>query len=98
NIRTKEDLAEKITRELEISQEEFYDLLTDSIQVAKFGFEPESIVGMFIPNTYEVYWNTSAAALFDRMYKEYQRFWNEGRKAKAAALGLDPKEVSVLAS
>lgn len=98
NVRTKEDLAEKITKDLEISQEEFLGLLTDSTNVAKFGFEEESIMGMFIPNTYEVYWNTSAVALFDRMHKEYQRFWNEGRKAKAAALGLEPKEVSVLAS
>src|SRR5690606_5287842 len=57
NIRTKEDLAEKITKDLEISEDEFYRLLTDSTNVAKFGFDSESIIGMFIPNTYEVYWN-----------------------------------------
>lgn len=98
NIRTKEDLAEKITRNLEISQETFYSLLTDSTNIGKFGFEEENIMSMFIPNTYEVYWNTSAVELFDRMHKEYQRFWNESRKAKATELGMEPKEVSVLAS
>lgn len=98
NIRTKTDLAEKITRNLEINTESFYSLLSDSTYIRKFGFNEETIVGMFIPNTYEVYWNTSAVDLFDRMYQEYQRFWNEERKAKAQALGFDPKEVSVLAS
>lgn len=98
NIRTKEDLAERITRNLEIDASAFYSLLTDSVHIEKFGFEAHNIMGMFIPNTYEVYWNTSAAELFDRMHKEYQRFWNDNRKAKAAALGMDPQEVSVLAS
>lgn len=98
NIRTKEDLAERITRNLEISPESFYELLADSAYIEKFGFNGETIMGMFVPNTYEVYWNTSAAELFDRMNKEYQRFWNENRRAKAAALGMDPQQVSVLAS
>ena len=98
NIRTKEDLAGRITRNLEIDSASFYNLLTDTAYVEKFGFNAETIMGMFIPNTYEVYWNTSAAELFDRMHKEYQRFWNDNRKAKAAALGMDPQQVSVLAS
>ena len=98
NIRTKEDLAGRITRNLEIDSASFYRLLTDSSYIEKFGFSDETIMGMFIPNTYEVYWNTTAPELFDRMHKEYKRFWNEDRKAKAAALGMDPQEVSVLAS
>src|SRR5690554_323568 len=98
NVRTKEDLAQKITRNLEMNEQDFYAILTDSVYIKKFGFNNQTIMGMFIPNTYEVYWNTSASELFDRMYKEYQRFWNEERKSKAEALGLEPKEVSVLAS
>jgi UPF0755 protein len=98
NIRTKEDLAEKITANLEIQQEAFYSLLTDSTFISKFGFGSETILSMFIPNTYQVFWNTSAVELFDRMHQEYERFWNEDRKARAAALELDPKEVSTLAS
>lgn len=98
NIRTKEELAEKISKSLALSSESFYALLTDSSNIRKFGFEEETIMSMFIPNTYEVYWDTSPEALFDRMYKEYERFWDGKRTEKAAALGLTPKEVSVLAS
>ena len=53
---------------------------------------------MFIPNTYEMYWNTSASEFFDRMHTEYEKFWNADRKAKAVALNLTPIEVSILAS
>ncbi|MBN3584223.1 endolytic transglycosylase MltG [Algoriphagus aestuarii] len=98
NIRTKEDLAEKITSNLEISEQQFLDLIQDSVYIRKFEFEEETIMSMFIPNTYEVWWNTSAEALFDRMYKEYQTFWTPERKEKATALGMTPKEVSTLAS
>lgn len=98
NVRTKEDLAEKITRNLEISPALFLDLLTDSVNIRKFGFEEETIMAMFIPNTYEVWWNISPENLFDRMYKEYGNFWTEARKEKARLIGLSPHEVSTLAS
>lgn len=98
NIRTKEDLAERITKNLEINESQFLDLINDSVYIRKFDFDEETIMSMFIPNTYEVWWNTSPEALFDRMYKEYQSFWTAERKAKAEALGLNPKEVSTLAS
>ncbi|PRY85525.1 endolytic transglycosylase MltG [Mongoliibacter ruber] len=98
NVRLKEDLAEKITRNLEISEQQFLDLLTDSVNIRKFGFEEETIMSMFIPNSYEVWWNTSAEKLFDRMFNEYNSFWTEERKNKASQLGLSPNEVSTLAS
>lgn len=98
NVRTKEDLAEKITLNLEISEAQFLALIQDSVNIRKFGFEEETIMSMFIPNTYEVWWNTSPEALFDRMYREYQDFWTENRKAQAQAMGLSPTEVSTLAS
>jgi UPF0755 protein len=53
---------------------------------------------MFIPNTYEVYFNISADDLVERMNKEYKRFWNDNRIKKADSLGLSPIEVSILAS
>lgn len=98
NVRTKEDLAEKITANLEVTQEQFLTLIQDSVYIRKFDFEEETIMSMFIPNTYEFWWNTSPEALFDRMYKEYQTFWTEEQKQKAQALGLSQKEVSTLAS
>ena len=53
---------------------------------------------MFIPNTYEVYWDTNIDSFLKRMQKEYKAFWNEDRKAKAQKIGLSPTEVSTLAS
>ena len=97
-IRTKAELAEKITANLEVSQEQFLALLQDSVYIRSFGFEEETILSLFIPNTYEFWWNTSATGLFDRMHQEYQKFWTEERKQKAAALGLSQQEVSTLAS
>ena len=98
NIRTKEELAKKITANLEVSEEQFLALLQDSVYIRSFEFEEETILSLFIPNTYEFWWNTSATGLFDRMHEEYQKFWTEERKLKAAALGLSQKEVSTLAS
>lgn len=98
NVRTKKDLAEKITANLEVSEEQFLNLIQDSVYIRKFDFEEETVMSMFIPNTYELWWNTSAESLFDRMYKEYQNFWTEERKQKAQDLGLSLKEVSTLAS
>jgi len=98
NVRTKEDLAEKITANLEVTQEQFLEMIQDSVYIRKFDFEEETVMSMFIPNTYEFWWNTSPEALFDRMYKEYEAFWTEERKQKAQALGLTQKEVSTLAS
>jgi UPF0755 protein len=98
NVRTKEELAEKITANLEVTKEQFLNLMQDSVYIRKFDFEEETVMSMFIPNTYEFWWNTGPEALFDRMYKEYEIFWNEERKQKAQALGLTRKEVSTLAS
>jgi UPF0755 protein len=97
-IRTKEDLAEKISANLEVSKEQFLELLKDSVYIRKFGFEEETIMSLFIPNTYEFWWDTSAEELFERMHKEYQSFWTEARSQKAQDLGLSKEEVSTLAS
>jgi UPF0755 protein len=53
---------------------------------------------MFIPNTYEVYWDITSTQLMERMHQEYLKFWDDQKKEKAKVLGLSPKEVSVLAS
>ncbi|MDR7131682.1 UPF0755 protein [Algoriphagus sp. 4150] len=98
NVRTKKDLAEKITANMEISEDQFLALVQDSVYIRKFDFDEETIMSMFVPNTYELWWNTSAEALFDRMYREYNSFWTDTRKEKASLLGLSPKEVSTLAS
>lgn len=98
NIRLKKDLAEKLDTYIESGDEELKTLLSDPEYVATLGFDTATVVSMFIPNTYEVYWNTRPKELLERMNKEYKKFWTDERQAKAKALGLTPQQVSVLAS
>ncbi|CAN5496577.1 endolytic transglycosylase MltG [soil metagenome] len=98
NVRLKEELAEKLTRNLELTKKEFEEHLKDPETAKKYGFNEYNFLAMFIPNTYEVYWNISAEQLTDRMHAEYKRFWNEERIQKAKNLYLTPEEVTTLAS
>ncbi|MCD4737250.1 MAG: endolytic transglycosylase MltG [Bacteroidales bacterium] len=98
NIRTKEQLAKQISTQIEADSLSIIKLITDSGFVAQFGFDPSTVKSMFIPNTYELYWNTSAESLIDRMHDEYKRFWSSTRDKKAEEKGLTRKEVSTLAS
>lgn len=97
-IRTREQLAGQMGKKLLLDSTEVIHRLNDEEYMAHFGLTPETAVCLFIPNTYEVYWTMSADQLFARMYKEYQRFWNEERLAKAEKLGLTPVEVATIAS
>jgi len=98
NIRLKEELAGKITRTIGLDSLEMLNKLNDQTLQEKYGFNNDNILSMFIPNTYEVYWTISADELFDRMHKEYKKFWNANRTKKAQDMGLSPFEVSALAS
>lgn len=98
NIRLKKDLSQKIDLKIEASEHEIDSMMKDAALTKTYGFDTTTIIAMFIPNTYEFYWNTSAKKLFDRMHDEYQKFWSEERLQKAKALGLTPIEVSIVAS
>ncbi len=98
NVRLIEELAPKICQNIALKAEDFHELLNDSTVYQKYGFDRQNFISMFIPNTYEVYWNISATDLMDRMNREYQGFWNEERLSKAREIGLSELEVSVLAS
>lgn len=98
NVRLKEDLAEKITNNIAITPEEFQEALNNYAKSDTSGFTEENVISMFIPNTYKVYYFTSPEELIKRMRYEYNKFWNSERREKAAALGLEPTEVSTLAS
>ncbi|MCH8232809.1 MAG: endolytic transglycosylase MltG [Bacteroidetes bacterium] len=97
-VRLKEDLATRITQNIEMTPADFLFTLDRYGKENKKGFDENTELCQFIPNTYEVYWNISPDALIRRMEEEYERFWNETRTGKAAALDLTPVEVSILAS
>src|SRR5690606_31752444 len=88
NVRLVSDLSEKITRNLNMTPQEFEVALIRFAMNNPYGFNKDNILCMFIPNTYEVYFNTSPEELIERMYQEYKRFWNTARLEKAEAAGL----------
>lgn len=98
NMRTKENLAGRISNQLMIDSLTLLASIKDENNIRELGFDSNTVVAMFIPNTYEVYWDISVDKLLKRMQSEYNAFWNENRKTKAKQIGLTPIEVSTLAS
>jgi UPF0755 protein len=98
NIRTASELAGQVTENIELDSASLATLLIDSTTASSYGFSAQEFYTMFLPDTYEVYWNISAGALLDRMHAEYKKFWNEERKWLADSLDLSPEEVVTLAS
>jgi len=97
-VRTAEALAGKVAGFIELDSLSILNALQSEELAKEYGFDQKSFYTLFIPDTYEVYWNLSLNRLFERMDKEYQYFWNTERKAKAKALDLSPGEVTILAS
>lgn len=98
NIRSNEKIASIASRYLETDSVLILQALNDNAFLSKFGFDNKTVLGMFIPNTYEIFWNTVADEFIERMYREYQKFWNDKRKSKLQDIELTQYEVSVLAS
>ena len=98
HVRLLTDLDDRITKNIGVTPEEFEDALDDFIADNTEGFTRQNILSMFIPNTYQVYFNVVPEEMVERMHDEYKRFWTEERLTKAKAAGLTPIEVSILAS
>lgn len=98
SVRTTERLAEELSEKLMMTKDELMSYFSNNDSCAKYDSDTASIISLFIPNTYEIYWNISAAGLLKKMQKEQQAFWNGNRKNKADTLGLTPLEVTTLAS
>ena len=97
NVRTVERLAGALSKKLMMDSVTVLKALTDSAVCAKYHYTPQTIVCMFIPNTYDVYWNISTDKLLDRMDKESKRFWNDERTQKANDMKLTKEQVITLA-
>jgi UPF0755 protein len=98
NIRLKEDLIKRIGGRFEFGEAEFRKALNNPEVCRKYDLDTITIVSMFLPNTYDVFWTTNTLKFLDRMHGEYRNYWNEERLAKAKAIGLSPVQVSILAS
>ena len=98
NIRTKEQLAGKLAAQLMTDSVKFLSLLNDTAFLSGINLNPSNSISVFLPNTYEIFWNTNEKKLFERMNREYEKFWTDTRKQLAAAIPLTPGEVITLAS
>ncbi len=98
NIRSVPMLAGRIGDQIEADSLEILNYLNENTTLEALGFNGQTLPALFLPNTYEFYWNTDAAHFVEKMKSEYDRFWNEERLAKAKSIGLSPIQVSILAS
>ncbi|MFD0862300.1 endolytic transglycosylase MltG [Sungkyunkwania multivorans] len=91
-------LAGRIAQQIEADSVSLMRAFSDSTFLKKNGFTKDNALAMYLPNSYEVFWNISAEGFRDRMLEEYQRFWNDSRKAKASSYGLTEEEIISLAA
>ena len=98
NARLKEQVAGKMARTLMCDSAAILKAMLDPAFLAEAKVDAANVASIFLPDTYEVYWNIKPEELMQRMLREYNRFWNEKRQQQAQALNLSPREVSILAS
>mgnify|MGYP003574974758 CR=1 FL=1 len=98
NQETLERTMGRLSQQLEPDSIALYKAFTDKAFLQENGFNEDNVLSIFIPNTYEFFWDTKAEKVREKMAKEYRKFWNADRIAKAEALGLTPLQVSSLAA
>ncbi len=98
NVKNAYELAGKLSKKLESDSLEFLSFLSNDSILAEYGLDRYTAIVYFLPNTYEFYWNFSPESILKRMKREFDCFWTESRKNKAAKLELTPIEVITLAS
>ena len=98
NIRTLDELAGRIGDQIEADSASLAAFFDDERNYSADGFERRTLIAVFIPDTYEIYWSADARGFYRRMLKEYRDYWNDDRTEMAEARGLTPVEVSTLAS
>lgn len=99
NERDVELISGKLDRYFLMDSLQILECLTSSPLLKDRGFHHDSLLTLFIPNTYQMYWNTDCESLVERLLREHDQFWDQnGRRSKAAELGMSPKDVYILAS
>lgn len=98
NLRIKSNIAAKISSQLLLDSASVHAALNDDALLGEYGFDSRSAFSLLFPATYEVYWTASVKDLLDRQKQSWDAFWTDENDAKAKALGLNRKQVSILAS
>ena len=98
NLRLKEQFAGFVAKKIEPDSLRILSLLDSASFLAPYGFTPDNVYTMFLPNTYQLYWNSTPEKFFKKMNLAFEKFWNGDRRAQAVAEHLSPIQVSILAS
>jgi UPF0755 protein len=98
NLRLKEEFAGFVSKKIEPDSVSILRLLDSSQYLQQYGFTPDNVYTMFIPNTYQLYWNNTPEKFFKRMYANYEKFWTPERRQRAAEINFTPIQVTILAS
>ncbi|APD08174.1 UPF0755 protein YceG [Flavobacteriaceae bacterium UJ101] len=98
NVETINELAGKVAKQIETDSTAILDYISQANFLKSNDLTKENVKQLFLPNTYNFYWNTSAKQFVDRMAKEYQKFWTSERKAKADQIGMTPLQITSLAA
>lgn len=98
NIRTPEQLAGRLAPQLMLDSLDIITRLKDDAYMERYGLNAPTAVCLFLPDTYEVWWDLTPDQLFDKMKKAHDAFWTAERQQKAAALGLTPEAIATIAS
>ena len=97
-MRSKGRIAKKISTQMMVDSASVASALDSAEFLKGYGFTPENVFALILPDTYQMYWTASVEEIFDRLKKEYDAFWTPERDAKAKAQGLNRMQVSILAS
>lgn len=97
-FRSLDYLAERLSKKMEFSKEDFIKAATDPQFLAQYGLEPEDALCLFFDDTYEVYWTSTPEEVLKKIGNNYMGFWSEGRKKQAADLDVTPAQMMILAS
>jgi UPF0755 protein len=97
-MRLKEQFAVYVSKKIEPDSTAILNLLDSAAFIKQYGFTTDDVFTMFLPNTYQLYWNSSPEKFFKKMYAGYEKFWTPERKQKATDIGLSQVQVSILAS
>lgn len=98
SIRLKEDFADRVGEKFEFGSDSLFWALTNPATCSKYQMDTSTILSLFIPNTYEIYWDVTTTEFMNRMQMEHTKFWNKERTEKAKKAGLTPIQATILAS
>jgi len=98
NIRTKDKLAGIVSKQIEADSITVLNLLNDALFLRELNFTPDNSILLFLPNTYNIYWNREVKQLFKDMKREYDKYWNAKRLDKLKSLDFSKEEAMIIAS